>query len=532
MIDAAVGGTVRFTAADTYTGGTTIQGGTLELANNSALGTNALAMSTGTTLRAGTASLSLGNGITLSGSDTIDSNGDALTMAGLIAGSGALTKIGAGTLTLTHADTYSGGTTLSAGTLALGSGGSLAGNVTFAGSAVTLLLATGASQLSGQIVGAIAGDQIDAAFASFAAGDHAVWQQTSSSGGTLSLFDNGTDLGSFNLAGSFNSLDFNLSKDGSSGALVTVQNTPSYAENAGNNDEWILSDGSWVESAGPGSHPSGYNVAGIGDWTGNGTDGILWFNPTTGDTDEWQLSNTQWSGSVDLGSHPGNYQISGVGDFNGDGTSDVLWTNTSGGSVQTDIWELASNGQWMASVSPGSHPAGYTVAGTGDWTGDGTDGILWYNASTGDTDEWQLSGGQWAASVDLGSHPGNFQIAGIGDFNGDGTSDVLWTATNADGTIATDIWELSSTGQWMASVSPGSHPAGYQVAAVGDFTGTGTSDILWYDPTTGGTDEWLINNGQWAGSINLGSHPGNFQIAGAGDFNGDGIAGVLWHSPS
>jgi hypothetical protein len=109
---------------------------------------------------------------------------------------------------------------------------------------------------------------------------------------------------------------------------------------------------------------------------------------------------------------------------------------------------------------------------------------------------------------------------------------VLWTATNADGTIATDIWELGSNGQWIASVSPGNHPAGYLVAAVGDFTGTGTSDILWYDPTTGATDEWLINNGQWARSIDLGSHPGNFQIAGAGDFTGSSTSDILWHSPS
>ena len=128
---------------------------------------------------------------------------------------------------------------------------------------------------------------------------------------------------------------------------------------------------------------------------GAGTDGVLWYDPTTGDTDEWQLSNTQWAASVDLGTHPGDYQISGVGDFFGNGIDDVLWTSTSSnGQVQTDIWELSSNGQWMASVQPGPHPAGYSIAGIGDWTGDGTDGVLWYNSSTGDVDEWQLNDGQ------------------------------------------------------------------------------------------------------------------------------------------
>ncbi len=419
------------------------------------------------------------------------------------------------------------------GAIDIGAGGvvelvsTIAGNVTFTGANATLIV--GNAGIGGQILGAAVSDSIDAGLIAFAASEHAVWQQTSSSGGTLSLYNNGLDLASFNLAGQFNSLDFNVNAGIGFGANITIQNTPAYPSNPGNNDEWILSDGQWEASADPGSHPSGYNVAGIGDWTGGGTDGILWFNPSTGDTDEWQLSNTQWSASVDLGSHPGNYQIFGVGDFFGNGRDDVLWTNTSGSSVQTDIWELASNGQWMASVSPGSHPAGYTVAGTGDWTGNGTDGILWYNASNGDTDEWQLANGQWSGSVDLGSHPGSgWTIAGVGDFFDNGRDDVLWTNASG-GTVQTDIWELGSNGQWINSVSPGSHPAGYQVVGVGDFTGTGTSDILWYNASTGDTDEWLINNGQWASSIDLGTHPGSAQIAGVGDFNGAGNAGILWH---
>lgn len=40
-------------------------------------------------------------------------------------------------------------------------------------------------------------------------------------------------------------------------------------------------------------------------------------------------------------------------------------------------------------------------------------------------------------------------------------------------------------------------------SASATFTGTGTSDILWYNASNGDTDEWLINNGQWAGSVDL-----------------------------
>ena len=97
--------------------------------------------------------------------------------------------------------------------------------------------------------------------------------------------------------------------------------------------------------------------------------------------------------------------------------------------------------------------------------------------------------------------------------------------------MQTDIWQLGPNGQWQDSVSPGSHPAGYSVVGVGNFTGNGTSDILWQDAATGDVDEWLINNGKWAGSIDLGGHPGNFQVAGAGAFvNGNATSDILWQS--
>lgn len=304
-------------------------------------------------------------------------------------------------------------------------------------------------------------------------------------------------------------------------------NTAFPAENV---DEWILANGQWSTSIGPGIHPAGYQTAAVGNFTGNGTSDILWTDPLTGDVDEWQLANGQWTASVDLGAHPGTgWQIAGTGDFTGDGTDDILWTNSSKGQVQTDIWEL-SNGQWANSVSPGTHPAGYDVVGIGNFTGNVTSGILWYDPMTGDVDEWTIANGQWSGSIDLGSHPGTgWQVAGTGDFTGDGTDDILWT-NSSNGQVQTDIWELSN-GQWAKSVSPGLHPSGYQVVGIGDFAGNGTSGILWYDTTTGDVDEWKIANGQWSGSIDLGAHPGNGpQIMGIGDFSGGGTSAVLWNT--
>ncbi len=320
-----------------------------------------------------------------------------------------------------------------------------------------------------------------------------------------------------------------LNESDSTGYAVTVQATP--LTNTTTTDEWVLADGQWSASVSAGSYPGAdEKVVGIGDFTGNGTDDVLWYNVNTGDVSEWQLSNGTWAASVDFGGHPGvggtdpgpGWQVEGVGDFTGNGIDDILWYNA--GDNQIDIWELSSNGQWAASVNPGTHPnVGEEVAGIGDFYNNGTDDILWYNVQTGDVDEWQISNGQWAASVDLGSHGSGWQVAGIGNFFGPNTaSDVLWYNPS---TGQTDIWELAN-GQWQASVSPGTHPTGYEVAAVGNFSGNGTSDILFYNPTTGDTDEWVIANGKWAGSIDLGTHAG--QVAGAGDFTHSGTSDVLW----
>ena len=172
-----------------------------------------------------------------------------------------------------------------------------------------------------------------------------------------------------------------------------------------NIDEWLLADGQWAASAQPGSIPSGYQIAGIGDLAVNGKSDVmsdvLVQNPTTGDIQEWLMANTAWAGTVDLGVHPTDYRIAGIGDFFGNGIDDVLWTSApssvpspSQAPVQTDIWELNSSGQWRASVSPGSHPGGYNVVGVGDFTGNGTSDILWQNPTTGDVDEWQIANGR------------------------------------------------------------------------------------------------------------------------------------------
>jgi fibronectin-binding autotransporter adhesin len=170
-------GTLTLTGANTYIGGTTVQGGALQIGNagsivgdvtnNAVLAfnradtlafggaisgsgslqqngagttilTGASSHTGGTTINAGT--LQIGNGGiagSLSGDVTNNAalafnRADTQTFAGAISGTGALQQNGLGTTILTGSSTHTGGTTINAGTLQIGAGsttGSLAGNV-------------------------------------------------------------------------------------------------------------------------------------------------------------------------------------------------------------------------------------------------------------------------------------------------------------------------------------------------------------------------------------------------------------------
>jgi autotransporter-associated beta strand protein len=127
-------------APNTYTGGTTVNAGFLEVNASTTLGPGALTLKTTggvdsrVILNNATQTLtSLSTGAVGTAIPALTLNSTALTVnesgiqnfAGTIGGSGSLTKSGTGTLTLARANTYAGGSTILAGTLAAGAANAL-----------------------------------------------------------------------------------------------------------------------------------------------------------------------------------------------------------------------------------------------------------------------------------------------------------------------------------------------------------------------------------------------------------------------
>lgn len=129
-------GTLSLYAANTYTAGTWLDAGRLQIGDDAALGTGTLHMAEGTTFGLLGESMHVANNIIATGDPTIDvADDDSATLSGVIsdgAMAGDIVKTGSGTLRLTGENTYTGGTTVADGTLVIGDGGthgSIMGNV-------------------------------------------------------------------------------------------------------------------------------------------------------------------------------------------------------------------------------------------------------------------------------------------------------------------------------------------------------------------------------------------------------------------
>jgi fibronectin-binding autotransporter adhesin len=167
--------TLTLSASSSFTGGTTLSGGGLNINNNNALGAGSL-MITGGTINStasgvtlannpqtwngnfafgGANNLNLGTGaVTLSGSSQVTVNTNTLTVGGGISGPYSLTKAGTGNLTLLGNDSIGGATIITAGTFQLGNSASNAtvlGNVVDNG--VLLFAAAGPQQFAGAVSG-------------------------------------------------------------------------------------------------------------------------------------------------------------------------------------------------------------------------------------------------------------------------------------------------------------------------------------------------------------------------------------------
>ena len=241
-----------------------------------------------------------------------------------------------------------------------------------------------------------------------------------------------------------------------------------------------------------------------------------------------------------------------VNDFDGNGTYDLIVRDCISGTNPNAV------SAYLSTVGDGS-PAynedgittfnmnGWSSVGFGDFDGDGNSDLLWSNDSTGTFGLWLMDPAPWPATpyttTAMAGTMSGYTPIGTGDFDANGTTDILY---QEDVTRGTEIWLMSAVTPGVytqLSVYPTSPGADWLMRGVGDLDNDGDADILWQRSLTSATIPgavacWLIDTSimapaaPYTAASIYGSGIPGWQIYGLCDWDADGDDDVIWKSDS
>jgi hypothetical protein len=225
-------------------------------------------------------------------------------------------------------------------------------------------------------------------------------------------------------------------------------------------------------------------VAGMGDFDGDAKADVWWRNTSTGENYIFPMDGLAIKATEGyVRTVPDqNWQVAGLGDFDGDGKSDVLWHNAVTGQSYVyfmDGLTIKPTEGYIRTVAD----TNWKIAAVADLDGDGKADIFWRNSATGQQYVYLMDGLNIVNEAWLRTAGTDWKIVGSGDVDGDGKADIVWRNFVTGENYIYTMSGLSITAgegyiRWVGNQD-------WQVASVADFDGDGNADILWRNNVTG-----------------------------------------------
>jgi hypothetical protein len=224
---------------------------------------------------------------------------------------------------------------------------------------------------------------------------------------------------------------------------------------------------------------------------------LVWQRPSAGETFIWHGTQSH-NGFTALQQVPVGWEIAGAGDFTGNGSPDLVWQHvTTGDRV---IWHMDGR-SWTGVFTPLPQVAAdWRIVAVADFTGNGTPDLVWEHRVTLDRYIWHMGGATWTgAFTGLPQVAVEWRVVGAGDFDRDGKPDLVWQNT-ATGQRA--LWLMNGTAVKGYAMLP-VVATDWRIAGVADFNNDGNVDLVWQNLVTGQRSIWYMDGTSYAGSYAL-----------------------------
>ena len=190
-------------------------------------------------------------------------------------------------------------------------------------------------------------------------------------------------------------------------------------------------------------------------------------------------------------------RVAGTDDFDDDGLTDILFRHATTGALQVWLMDGMLQKSAVAPTPSGLADLTWRLEATGDLNGDGQADLVWRNRTSGNVVAWLMNGltrtsGQLVTGA--AALPDPWKVVGSGDLNLAADSNVdLLVANTSTGALQAWLTNGALAVASVAPIAPATLPAGWEVAAVGDYNVDGQTDIVLRNVVSAKMVVWFMN---------------------------------------